>query len=149
MQQAAFGLENATHAIRLMLSGLFDRYPKLTVILGHQGEALPFMLPRLEHRLRHQDGGANGKHEKPLTQYFRENSYIITSGAFKTQALLDTMLEIGSDRILFSVDYPYETMEEQSTWFDTCPISENDRIKIGRTNAEQLFNLVSREKSSK
>ena len=141
----AFGLENATHAIRLMLSGLFDRYPKLTVILGHMGEALPFMLPRLEHRLRHQAAGANGKHEKPPTQYFRENFYITTSGAFRTQALLDSMLEIGSDRILFSVDYPYETMQEQSTWFDNCPISENDRIKIGRTNAEKLFSLVKSE----
>jgi 2,3-dihydroxybenzoate decarboxylase len=136
-----FGVETATHAVRLILSGLFDRFPKLNVIVGHLGEGLPFTLPRLEHRLRHMVPGTHGKHKMPPMHYLRENFYLTTSGVFRTQALLDTMLEIGSDRILFSVDYPYESMKELAPWFDSCPISENDRIKIGRTNAQKLFNI--------
>ena len=71
----------------------------------------------------------------------RENFYLTTSGVSRTQALLNTLLEVGSDRILYSVDYPYESMRELAPWFDTCPISENDRLKIGRTNAQKLFKL--------
>ncbi|MGX9257832.1 hypothetical protein [Pantoea ananatis] len=71
----------------------------------------------------------------------RENFFLTTSGAFRTQAILDTMLEVGSDKILFSFDSPYEDANEISPWFDTCPISENDRQKIGRDNAAILFEL--------
>ncbi len=136
-----FGFETATHAIRLMLSGLFDRFPKLNVILGHLGEGLPFTLPRVEHRLRHQRPETHGKHKRPPMDCLRENFYLTTSGVSRTQALLNTLLEVGSDCILYSVDYPYESMRELAPWFDTCPISENDRIKIGRTNAQNLFKL--------
>ncbi|MGF6884804.1 putative TIM-barrel fold metal-dependent hydrolase [Nocardia sp. GAS34] len=136
-----FGFETATHALRLILSGLFDRYPNVNVILGHLGEALPFTLPRVEHRLRHQRRETHGAHEHEPTKYLRENFYLTTSGVFRTQALLDTLLEVGADRTLFSVDYPYESMYEIAPWFDSCPISENDRVKIGRTNAAKLFGL--------
>ncbi|MGW9102706.1 amidohydrolase family protein [Priestia megaterium] len=136
-----FGVETATHSLRLILSGLFDRYPNLTIILGHLGEGLPFTLPRVEHRLRHQRLETHGKHKKAPTEYLRENFYLTTSGVFRTQALIDTLLEVGSDRVLFSVDYPYESMEEISSWFDNCPISEIDRLKIGNENAAKLFNL--------
>lgn len=138
-----FGVETAMHAIRLILSGLFDRYPNLTIILGHLGEGLPFTLPRVEHRLRHQRGETHGNHQKAPMEYLRNNFYLTTSGVFRTQALLDTLLEVGADRILFSVDYPYESMEEISSWFDSCPISENDRLKIGSENAKKLFQLDS------
>jgi gamma-resorcylate decarboxylase len=136
-----FGVETSTHALRLILSGLFDRYPNVNVILGHLGEALPFTLPRVEHRLRHQRRETHGPHREPPTKYLRENFYLTTSGIFRSQALLDTLLEVGSDRTLFSVDYPYESMHEISPWFDACPISENDRVKIGRTNAAKLFGI--------
>ncbi|MEC1646266.1 amidohydrolase family protein [Bacillus halotolerans] len=136
-----FGVETATHAIRLILSGLFDEYPDLNVILGHLGEGLPFTLPRVEHRLRHQRPETHGNHQKAPTEYLRKNFYLTTSGVFRTQALIDTLLEVGSDRILFSVDYPYETMEEIASWFDQCPISETDRLKIGTDNAASLFKL--------
>ncbi|MCF6475756.1 amidohydrolase [Nonomuraea sp. MG754425] len=136
-----FGQETSTHAVRLMLSGLFDRHPKVNVILGHLGEALPFTLPRLDHRLRHQRPETHGVHKQPPTYYLRNNFYVTTSGVFRSQTLLNTLLEIGSDRVLFSVDYPYESMDELAPWFDACPISDNDREKIGRTNAEKLFGL--------
>lgn len=129
--------------MRLILSGLFDRHPGVNIILGHLGEALPFTLPRLEHRLRHQRRETHGVHEKPPMHYLLNNFYLTTSGVFRTQALLNTLTEVGSDRVLFSVDYPYESMDELSPWFDTCPISDNDRVKIGRTNSEMLFGLKS------
>jgi 2,3-dihydroxybenzoate decarboxylase len=127
--------------VRLILSGLSDRYPNVNVILGHCGEALPFLLPRVEHRLRHQRRETKGPHKQPPTTYLRTNFYLITSGVFRSSTLLDTLLEVGADRILFSVDYPYESMDEISPWFDTCPISENDRDKIGRTNSTKLFGI--------
>jgi 2,3-dihydroxybenzoate decarboxylase len=102
---------------------------------------LPFTLPRLEHRLRHQRTETQGPHKQPPTAYLRQNFYLATSGVFRTSTLLDTMLEVGADRVLFSVDYPYESMDELAPWFDTAPISENDRIKIGRTNSAKLFGL--------
>jgi gamma-resorcylate decarboxylase len=137
-----FGVETATHALRLILSGLFDRHPSISVILGHLGEGLPFTLPRVEHRLRHQRPETHGVHQKPPTEYLRTNFYLTTSGVFRSQALLNTLLEVGADRVLFSVDYPYESMYELAPWFDECPISENDRHKIGRTNAEHLFGIT-------
>jgi predicted TIM-barrel fold metal-dependent hydrolase len=136
-----FGAETAIHTLRLILSGLFDRFPRLQVILGHLGEGLPFLLPRVEHRLRHMTAEVRGKQQKPVTAYLRENFYITTAGHFRTQAFIDTMLEVGSDRVLYSVDYPYETVEEQNGWFDGLPISETDRRKIGRENALKLLRL--------
>jgi gamma-resorcylate decarboxylase len=134
-----FNVETGTHALRLMLSGLFDRHPGLTVILGHAGEMLPFQLPRVDHRLRHLRPGTHGSHQKPLMEYLRANFYLTTAGVFRTSTLLDVLLEVGTDRVLFSVDTPWESADEICPWFDTCPISENDRRKIGRTNAEHLF----------
>lgn len=138
-----FGAETAVHTLRLILSGLFDRFPRLRIILGHLGEGLPFLLPRVEHRLRHMSPEVRGRQLKPVTFYLRENFYVTTAGHFRTQALIDTLLEIGSDRLLFSVDYPYETVQEQTDWFDSLPISEMDRRKIGRSNALQLLRLGS------
>ncbi|HMN81663.1 MAG TPA: amidohydrolase family protein [Burkholderiaceae bacterium] len=139
-----FGVETATHALRLMLSGLFDRHPSINVILGHLGEGLPFTLPRVEHRLRHQQGqDSHGAHRKPPMHYLCNNFYLTTSGTFRTQALLNTMLETGSDRLLFAVDYPYESMREISAWFDDCPIGPADKAKIGAANARRLFKLAS------
>ena len=113
----------------------------MNIVLGHLGEALPFTRPRAEHRLRHQKRETHGKHERPPTDYLRNNFYLATSGTFRSQTVLNTILEVDTDRVLFSVDYPYESMRELVPWFDTCPISENDRLKIGRTNAAKLFKL--------
>jgi gamma-resorcylate decarboxylase len=136
-----FGIETATHVVRLMLSGLFDRRPTLKLIVGHLGEAMPFTLPRLDHRLRHQRAETHGPHKKKPTEYLQSNIYVTTSGVFRSQALLNTLLEIGSDRVLFSVDSPYENADELTPWFDSCPISDADRQKIGRDNSFELFHL--------
>ena len=135
----AFGAETSLHALRLMGSGLFDRYPGLNVILGHLGEGLPYMIWRVDHRIARTPRGIPAR--KKMADYLRENFYHTTSGNFRTQSLIDAMLEVGSDRILFSVDYPFEDVIEASTWFDDASISETDRLKIGRTTARRLFKL--------
>lgn len=96
-------------------------------------EIRPFTLPRVEHRLRHQRRETHGAHKEAPTKYLRENFYLTTSGVFRTQALLDTLLEVGADRTLFSVDYPYESMDELAPWFDTCP-DQRERPRGDRTH---------------
>ena len=132
-----FTVETATHALRLMTSGLFDRFPQLTVILGHLGETLPFNIWRIDHRASYM--GDLRKFEQPLTNYFRTNFHVTTSGNFHTQTLNATLAELGSDHVLYSSDYPYESMREASDWFDNAAINDNDRFKIGYANARRLF----------
>ena len=138
----AFGQETAVHALRLMASGLFDQYPKLTVILGHMGEGLPYSMWRIDNRNAWMKQPPTYPAQKPLADYFHANFYLTTSGNFRTQTLIDAMLEIGADRILFSTDWPFENIDHAADWFDDASISEADRLKIGRTNAQRLFKLA-------
>lgn len=137
----AFAHETAVHALRLMGSGLFDEYPKLKIILGHMGEGLPYMMWRIDNRNAWVEVAPNYPAKKKICEYFNENFYVTTSGNFRTQTLIDAMLEIGSDKILFSTDWPFENIDHASNWFDQASISENDRQKIGYLNAKKLFNL--------
>jgi 2,3-dihydroxybenzoate decarboxylase len=134
-----FAVETSIHALRLMGSGLFDEYPKLKVILGHLGEAIPFNIWRVDHRLKMGTLAPKPQSKLPIGHYLRENFYITTSGNFRTHALTDVIAEMGSSRVLYSVDYPLEDMIEAKQWFDDANISESDRMKIGRTNAQKLF----------
>ena len=136
----AFAAETSIHALRLMASGLFDQCPKIQIILGHLGEGLPYNIWRVDHRIKKYPHGIPAK--KPLSEYLRANFYLTTSGNFRTQTLVDAMLEVGADRILFSVDYPFEEVIDAARWFDSASISDTDRIKIGRTNALELFKLA-------
>lgn len=137
----AFGQETAVHALRLIGSGLFDAYPRLTVILGHMGEGLPFSMWRVDNRNAWVKAPPRHKAKKKIADYFSNNFYLTTSGNFRTQTLVDAMLEIGVDRILFSTDWPFENIDHAADWFDSASISENDRLKIGRLNALRLFKL--------
>ena len=137
-----FTVEASIHALRLMGSGLFDDFPKLKMVLGHLGEGLPCSIWRIDNRIA-RTLGARPKAKLPLGRYLRENFYITTSGNFHTQTLTEVMLEIGSDRILFSVDYPFEDMSLAAEWFDRAAISEADRSKIGQSNAMRLFRIES------
>jgi len=138
----AFGQETAVHALRLMACGLFDRHPRLQIILGHLGEGLPYSIWRVDHRNAWTKAPPRYPAKKRLAEYFQHNFHLTTSGNFRTQTLIDAMLEVGSDRIMFSTDWPFENVDHAAIWFDACPISEVDRLKIGRTNAERLFKLV-------
>lgn len=133
-----FTAETSIHALRLMGGGSFDEYPKLKVIIGHLGEGLPCNVWRIDNRIS-RTLGDRPKAKHPIGHYLRENFYITTSGNFRTQTLTEVMLEVGADRILYSVDFPFEDMGIAAEWFDRAPVSEADRVKIGRGNAQQLF----------
>ena len=83
----------------------------------------------------------NHKAKKKIGDYFNANFHLTTSGNFRTQTLIDAILEIGADRILFSTDWPFENVDHAADWFDSASISEPDRLKIGRRNAIDLFKL--------
>ncbi len=132
----AWGVETATHALRLITGGVFDRFPGCSVVLGHLGETLPFALDRMEKRLAYvSDLGL----EQPVGTYFRQNFYVSTSGNFHTQSLLGSIAELGAERIMFAVDYPFEEMATASDWFEAVPLAPPDREKIACTNAARLF----------
>jgi len=135
-----FTAEASVHALRLMGSGLFDEYSRLKLILGHLGEGLPCSIWRIDNRVS-RTLGARPKAKSPMGKYLRENFHITTSGNFRTQTLTEVMLEVGADRILYSVDYPFEDMGLAATWFDHAAISESDRLRIGRHNSTQLFRI--------
>ena len=135
-----FGVETAMHAIRLMISGLFDKHPNIEVILGHCGEGIPFSLNRIDHRMRHFQS-----HHKPcrqsLQKYWERNFYITTAGVMDDSTFFDTLKSCGEDRLLWSVDYPYEDYDELGPWFDNLDLNENSRAKIGWENARRILKL--------
>ena len=133
-----FAEETAIHALRLMGSGLFDDHPKLKIVIGHLGERIPYDLWRLDHRLNKVPGRPS---KRKMSDYFRENFYVTTSGNFCTQSLVHAILTLGADRLLFAVDYPFEDHTQGAAWFDSVDIAEIDRRKIGRDNAIALFDL--------
>ena len=135
----AFGVETAIHALRLMGSGLFDHYPALQIILGHLGEGLPYSVWRLDQRIKRAPHGIPAK--KLMAEYLASNFYLTTAGNFRIQTLLNAMLEVGADRILFSIDYPFQEISRGAAWLDSAGISENDRNKIAGLNAGKLLNL--------
>jgi len=137
----AFAQETAVHSLRLMGSGVFDEYPNLKIIIGHMGEGLPFSMWRVDNANAWLQGPPRHRAKRRIGDYFQKNFYLTTSGNFHTPLLITSMLEVGSDRILFSTDWPFETVDDAARWFDTCTISELDRAKIGRRNAIDLFRL--------
>jgi predicted TIM-barrel fold metal-dependent hydrolase len=136
-----FGQETAVHALRLMGSGLFDAFPKLAIVLGHMGEGLPFSMWRVDHCNAWMPARQRYPAKRKIHEYFQENFYVTTSGNFRSQALINTILEIGSDRIMFSADWPFENLDHATQWFDAAPIAADDRRKIGRDNARRVFKL--------
>jgi predicted TIM-barrel fold metal-dependent hydrolase len=135
----AFAVETAIAALRLLGSGLFDEYPSLQLVIGHLGERIPFDLWRVDHRIRKSPQGIPAK--KTMAEYFRSNVHLTTSGNFHDSTFHFTVAEVGIDRVMFSVDYPFETTAEAVEWFDKVELSDADRTKIARTNAIELFKL--------
>jgi len=130
-------IETALHILRLILSGALDRYPRLQLVIGHLGEALPFMLPRINRQLRME----LTKLRRPAGAYLRENVHYTISGFNFTPAFLDLLLEVGVDRIMFSADYPYGSMLQACTFLDQLPLSPRDKERIAHGNAEVLLRL--------
>ena len=133
-----FTVETATQGIRLVLSGVFDAYPEVKIILGHLGESLPFSLWRISHALSRPGNRAT---TSSFRDVFSKHFWITTSGNFSNPALLCCVMELGVDRILFSVDYPYVANKPATDWIPTIPLSAEDKTKMLSGNAERLLRL--------
>ncbi|TWP54364.1 amidohydrolase [Lentzea tibetensis] len=130
-------IDTATHVIRVILSGAFDRYPGLQLVIGHLGETLPFMLPRLDLALPPELTKLN----RPVGAYLRENVHYTIAGFNWTPAFLDLLLQVGADRIMFATDHPYGSMAEARAFLEQLPVSAGDKARIAHGNAERLLRL--------
>jgi uncharacterized protein len=127
-------IETAVHVLRMVLGGVFDRYPKLQVIVGHMGEGLPFMMQRADNMSQ-----SMTRLKRPVSAYLRENVHYTFSGFNYTPTFLDLLLEVGIERIMFSADHPYASMMTARTFLDALPVSPADRERIAHGNAERLL----------
>jgi predicted TIM-barrel fold metal-dependent hydrolase len=131
-------VDTGLHVLRLIVGGVFDEYPGLQMIIGHMGEALPFLLARSSRVLRQQAGLT-----RPLEDYMAANFHFTTSGMFTYPPLTCLLEVVGADRVMFSVDYPYSSNAEGREFVLGAPISEADREKVGFANAARLLGLGS------
>ena len=130
-------IETANHLLRMILGGVFDQFPKLQVILGHLGEGIPFMLPRINKNLPK----AVTKLDRSVAEYLRQNVHY-TFGGFNFPATFANLLqEVGIERIMFSVDYPFGSMSEARDFLNSLPITKDQREKIASGNAHALLHL--------
>ncbi|HVB10493.1 MAG TPA: amidohydrolase family protein [Bacillota bacterium] len=130
-------IETAIHVIRAILGGVFDRFPELQLIVGHLGEGLPFMLQRMDAVM----GQGVTRLQRPIGAYLRENVHYTFSGFNYIPPFLNLLLEVGVERIMFSADYPYASMEEARAFLERLPVSPADRERIAHGNAERLLGL--------
>lgn len=130
-------VETGMHCLRLIVSGLFDRFPALKIIVGHMGENLPFSIARAEMVLGR--GAADLK--RPVGEYFREYFYLTTSGYFSTPPFQCMQQVVGIDRIMFSVDYPFSSNIVGRKFLETLPISAEEKEKVAHGNAEKLLKI--------
>lgn len=138
----SWGVDTATHVLRLIFGGVFDDFPQAKLLLGHMGEGLPFVLWRLDSRWGfHLHHGIELARERP-SEYLRHNLYITTSGVCSDPPLLAALMSIGPDHILFGTDYPFEQMSTATEFLRAAPISEIDRAKIAHQNAEKLLRIT-------
>lgn len=138
LNSAAWGftIDTATQVVRLILSGVFDAYPDLKIIVGHMGEAIPYLVDRIEESINRPGGKAVG-----FKDLFTRHFWITTSGHFSTPALMCALLELGIDRILFSVDWPYVENVPGVRWAQSLPLSAEDKEKLFNRNARRLLKI--------
>jgi predicted TIM-barrel fold metal-dependent hydrolase len=130
-------IETGVHLLRMILGGVFDRHPKLQVVIGHLGEGIPFMMPRLQKNFPTE----MTKLARPMGDYLRENVHYTFGGFNFPATFLDLLLEVGADRIMFSVDYPYGSMTEARAFLEQLPVTAADKERIAHGNAERLYGL--------
>jgi predicted TIM-barrel fold metal-dependent hydrolase len=135
-----FGIETSTCMMRLVFSGVFDRYPGLKIMLGHLGEGLPFLLQRIDFAYVRPwfDPDARPDLARKPSDYLRENMFVTTSGNYLPAAFMCTYEVIGIDRILLATDYPYEDANECMRFLEELPITPKDRGKLYSQNAGQF-----------
>jgi 2,3-dihydroxybenzoate decarboxylase len=135
-----FAAETGTHMLRLIYSGLFDRFPRLQMIIGHLGEMLPFAAYRID-RYYGLGGGTDSSHvlQHLPSQYLRRNFHVTTSGNFCPPAFACTLEVMGADRVMFSVDYPMDDNQAGAQFLASYPMDDAVRRKVSSENAIRLF----------
>jgi 2,3-dihydroxybenzoate decarboxylase len=138
LARAALGytVETMTQGARIITSGVLDRYPSLKIVLGHLGEAIPFLLWRIDNGIARQM-----QLPRSFTDYFRQHFHVTTSGALSNSALACSIAELGVDRVIFSADWPYQPNVPARKFIDAAPISEQDRKLILGGNVRKLLRL--------
>src|SRR5262245_48700467 len=140
-----FGVETGLHLLRIIVKGVFDRFPKLQIIVGHCGEALPFWMYRMDYM--HGATVASKRYDfmKPLqrkvSDYLRENVYVTNSGVAWEPAIMFCRQVLGTDRVMYAMDYPYQFVKQEVVVSDHLPITTAEKKQYFQTNAERVFKL--------
>lgn len=135
-----YGLETSTHILRLIFSGVLDKFPKLQIVIGHMGEALPFWLWRLDF-MGAPGARAGRKNALKPSEYFQRNISITTSGVEDPLALRFCIDKIGIDRIMWAIDYPFQPTAPAVSFIETATLSDTERGQIAHGNAERIFKI--------
>lgn len=136
-----YGVEVGTHAVRLMLSGVLDRFPRLRIVLGHMGEALPFWMWRLDFMGAPGARAAGRPNQLKPSEYFKRNFAITTSGVEDPLALRFCIDKLGIDGIMWAIDYPYQPTAPAVKFLESAPLSDQERMQIAHGNAERIFRI--------
>jgi len=137
-----YGVEVGTHVVRMMAAGVFDRFPRLKICIGHMGEAVPFWIWRINFmNSRAQATGRAPKTQLTMAEYLQRNFVITTSGVEDPLALEYTVKKLGADNVLWAIDYPYQPTAPAVAFMDGAPLSETDRAKLYHKNAERIFHI--------
>jgi 2,3-dihydroxybenzoate decarboxylase len=134
-----WGVETASHALRLVFGGVFDRFPGATLVLGHLGETLPFLLWRLDSRAKLY----GVKLARRPSEYIRQNMMVTTSGMCSREPLVCSIEALGRGRVMFAADYPFEAIDDAAAFLDAVEIDEGTRADISFNNAARLLRLAS------
>ncbi|MDT2022854.1 amidohydrolase family protein [Methylocella sp. CPCC 101449] len=140
LRRATWGwtVETGTHVLRMVFGGVFDRFPKAILAVGHLGETMPFLLWRLDSRAKLY--GVKLKREP--SDYIRENMYVTLSGMYSAEPLNCSIAALGQSRVMFSADYPFENWVTAGKFMDDVAVPENVRADVGWNNAAKLFHLA-------
>jgi 2,3-dihydroxybenzoate decarboxylase len=143
-----FGVETGLHALRIITAGVFDRFPKLRMVLGHMGEALPYWAYRLDYMHRATVKSQRYASMQPIrrqpSEYLREHFYITNSGVAWAPAIRFAQDFMGSDRVLYAMDYPYQHAVDEVIALDGMPMSADDQLRFFQTNAQAVFKMPPR-----
>ena len=133
-----WGVETGTHALRMVFGGVFDRFPKARLLLGHLGETLPYLLWRLDSRAKLY----GVKLKKEPSQYIRDNVAVTLSGMYSAEPLQCALAALGRSRVMFSADYPFESITEAGHFMDSVALDDKLREDVAWGNAQRLLNLA-------
>jgi 5-carboxyvanillate decarboxylase len=138
-----YGVETGTHVVRMMAAGVFDHFPGLKICIGHMGEAIPFWIWRISFM----NGRAQMTERAPKTkltmaEYLQRNFFVTTSGVEDHLALDYSIRKLGSDRVMWAIDYPYQPSKPALEFMDSAPLSDADRAKLYHLNAERVFHIA-------